>query len=134
MSRLRKRKLVSVERKTGGCSQQKAKAERMERKHNRPLLLQGCRHKMTEEDFRQEVHQEAVVFKEGKIKGRADTTSNEIVRIRHVIIGILPFVKITILKRDANSAESAYSGTLRLTVSPTKAEEKVVEKDLLPDW
>ena len=39
-----------------------------------------------------------------------------------MIIGILPYVKITNLIRDANSAKSMYSGTLRLTVS--RAREK----------
>ena len=47
----------------------------VERKHNRPLPLQGRRHKMTEEDLRQEVHQEATVLQEGNIKARAEITS-----------------------------------------------------------
>ena len=58
------------------------------------ILLQGRRHKMTEKDFRREVHQEEAVFLEGDIKKkRADITLEETVRIRQVIIGTLPYVK-----------------------------------------
>ena len=67
-------------------------------------------------------------FQEEKIKDRARITQKKgIVRIRRVIIG-LPYVKITDQNRDANSAKSTYSGTLRLTVSPV-SRRKVVEKD-----
>ena len=52
----------------------------------------------------------------------------KVARIRRVIIGILPRVKNTKQNRDANSAISAYSGTLRLTVIPVKSRRKVVEK------
>ena len=67
----------------------------LERKHNRPVLLQDRRHKMTEEDLRKEIPLEAVRLQEGDVKRRAEVTSNETVRIRHVIVGILPYVKIT---------------------------------------
>ena len=46
------------------------------------------------------------------------------VRIRPVIIGILPHVKITNLNRDANSANSADSDTLRLTARTTEKPNK----------
>ena len=46
-----------------------------------------------------------------------------------MIIGILPYVKITKLNRDANSATSVFSDVLRLTDSPAKSQRKVVEKD-----
>ena len=94
----------------------------VERKHNRPLLHLGRRHKMTEENFRKESLSETVVFQEGNIKERADITSQETVRIRRVIIGILPYVKITYPNRDANSAKSA----------PTNSRRKDVEKVELP--
>ena len=55
---------------------------------------------------------------------RAEITSKETVRVRHVILGIFPCVNITKQNRDANVAKRAYSGTLRLTVSPEKVEEK----------
>ena len=104
----------------------------VERKRNRPLLRQGRRNQMTEKDLRKEMLPEAVVLQDRNIKKRADFTLKETARIRRVIIGILPYVKITKLNRDANSAISAYSGTLRLTVSPAKSRRKVVENDLLP--
>ena len=99
---------------------------------HRPLLLQGRRHKMTEENLRKESLPEALVLHERDIKDRAEITSMETVRIRRVIVGILLHVNITNKNWDANSSKSAYSSTLRLTVSPTKSRRKVVEKDLLP--
>ena len=102
------------------------------RGHNRPLLLQDRRHKMTEEDLRKEVPPEAVVLEEGKIEKVQKITSKETAQIRRVPIGIFPCVKTTNLNRDAKSAKNAYSGTLRLTVRPTKSPRKVVEKDRLP--
>ena len=43
----------------------------VERKYQRPLLLQDRSHKMTEEDLRKEVPPEAAVHQEGDIKNRA---------------------------------------------------------------
>ena len=43
----------------------------VERRHNRPLLLQGRRHKMTEEDLRKERRPEEAVPLERKVKDRA---------------------------------------------------------------
>ena len=71
---------------------------------------------------------DAVVLQEGDSKNRAAITFKETAQIRHVIIGILPSVKITNLNRDANLAKSEDSCTLRLTVSPAKSQRKVVEK------
>ena len=85
---------------------------------------------MTEENLRKEVRPEALVLQAGIIKKLADITLKETVRIRCVIMGILPY-EITSLNRVADSSKSAYSGTLRLTVSPAKSRRKVVEKDLL---
>ena len=65
------------------------------------------------------------------VKDRARITSKEIVRIRRLTADILPYVKITTLNRDANSAISACSGTRRLTVSPAQSRRKVVGKDRL---
>ena len=58
-------------------------------------------------------------------------TLEETRRIRRVITGILPHVKVTNLIRDANSAKSVFSGTSKLTISPAKSRRKVVEKVLL---
>ena len=70
----------------------------------------------------------------GYPEDRAKTTSVEILRITHVIFGILPNVNITKHNRDANSMTSVYSGTKRLTVSPTRSRRKVVVKVLLLCW
>ena len=76
------------------------------------------------EDFQKEVLLEAAVHQEGNVKNHARIMSKESAQIRRVIIGIFPYVKITKLNRDADSAISACSSTLRLTVSPEKIEEK----------
>ena len=85
------------------------------------LELPDRRHKMTGENLRKEVLPEAANLQEGDNKRRAKITLKETVRLRRVIIGILSYVKITNLNRDANSAKNAYSDTLRLTVSKQKA-------------
>ena len=68
--------------------------------------------KVTEEDLRKEVPLEVSDLQEGNIKNRATITIKKTARIRHVIIGVLPYVKITKLNRDANLAISAYSDTV----------------------
>ena len=65
------------------------------------------------------------VFLEGKVRKRAKMTSKELVRIRHVNVGILPCVKITNLNRDANSATNVCSDT-EADGSPVKSRSKVV--------
>ena len=60
---------------------------------------------MTEKDHRKEMPPEAAVLQEGYIKKRADITSKQTVRIRRVIIGILPYVKTTNSNRDAKIGE-----------------------------
>ena len=60
------------------------------------------------------------VLLEGKAKKRAKVTSKEIARIRRVIIGILPYVEITNLNRDANRARNVDSDMLRLTGKKSK--------------
>ena len=69
-----------------------------------------------------------VVHPERNVKNCARITSKEIVRSRRVIVGILPYVKVTKLNRDANSAISACSDMLRLTGNPAKIRRKVVER------
>ena len=89
----------------------------VDNKHNRPLLLQRRRHRLTEEDLREALVPGEKVLLEGKVRKRAKKSSKEIVRIRRVIVDILPCVKITNLNRDANSATSVYSDIPRLTGS-----------------
>ena len=74
---------------------------------------------------------EAVVLLERDIKDCAETVSVEVARIRHVMIGILPYGRIASQKRDAYSAKFACSGTKSLTVSLTKSRKRMVEKVLL---
>ena len=64
----------------------------------------------------------------------AKTTSVESARIRHVVLGILPYVNITKHNRDANSVKHASFGTKRSTISPTRSRRKVVVKVLLLSW
>ena len=52
----------------------------------------------------------------------------ELVRIRRVIIGMLPYVKMTNLNRDTNSATNISSDTLTLTDGPIKSRREVVAK------
>ena len=61
-----------------------------------------------------------------------EVTSKEIARIRRVIIGILPYVKITSLNRDANRATIVDSDILRLSGSPKKKSKKSGGKGQLP--
>ena len=92
--------------------------------HNQPRLLQKRRQKTTEEDLRKQTSQGEAVHPERESKDRARITLQGMVQIRHVTVGILAYVKITHLNRDAKSATSASSCTKRLTDSPVKAEEK----------
>ena len=93
--------------------------------HIRPLMLQKRRHRLTEESHRKFLVPGEKVPLEGKVRKRAKVTSKEIARIRCVIIGILPYVKLTHLNRDANSATLAFSDTLKMMDSSIK---KVKEK------
>ena len=63
---------------------------------------------------------EAVVRLERDIKKRAEITLKETVRILSVMIGMLPYVKITYLNRDANSEKSSFSGTFEIDNQPSK--------------
>ena len=69
---------------------------------------------------------------ERKVEGRAQITLKGVVRIRRVIIGNLPFAKITNLNRDANSATSVSSDMLRLTGSPVNSRRKMKDNYQLP--
>ena len=86
-------------------------------------------HRLTEENPRKVLVSEERVFLEGKIRKRAKMTSKELVRIRRAIVGTFPYVKITYLNRDANSATSVCSDTLRMMDSPVKSRRKVEQKD-----
>ena len=86
---------------------------------------------MTEEVLRMGNLPKTVVHLERVSENRADIALKVTARIRHVIIGKLPHVKITNLIRHANSAKSTFSTTMRFTISPARSRRRVVEKDLL---
>ena len=104
----------------------------MEKKYNRALLLQLRSHRLTEENPRKVLVPEEKALLEEKAECRAKITSNESVRIRRVIIGILPYDKITSLRQDAQMAMIATSDMLRWRKSPAIKKRKVVRKDQLP--
>ena len=82
---------------------------------------------MTEKVPRKESLPEAVVL--CKKKKRADITSEETVRIRHLIFDILLYAKLATLNRDANSAKKCkFKAQKRLPVSLKRNRRKVVEK------
>ena len=103
-----------------------------DKKHNRPLLFQKRRHRLTEQNFQKVLAPGDEVLLEGKARKRANNSSKESAQIRRVIIGILPYVKITSLNRDANTATNVGLDTLRLMGGPVKSQRKAVEKDHLP--
>ena len=65
-----------------------------------------------------------MVLQEGHIKERAEITSKEAVRIRCVIIGILPYAKITYLNRDANSSKKCVFRHTEVGSQPDKKPNK----------
>ena len=67
-------------------------------------------------------------------KGAKFRVDTDIVIIRHVAIGILPYVNTTSLRLDANLATSAFFDVLRQMRSPAKSQRKVVRKDQLLYW
>ena len=82
---------------------------RVEKQHTRLLMVQNRRLQTTGQVFREEIS-----------KTVQKTTTVDIVRIRHVIFGILPGVNTTKHNRDAHSVKSASLCTERLTVSLTR--------------
>ena len=66
--------------------------------------------------------------RETTVKFHADSNS---VKIRHVIVGTLPCVKITSLRQDAYMATNAVSDMLRRRKSPARRQRKVVRMDQL---
>ena len=131
-------RLLSVGKETDSVQEETLAASATgvigDNEHNRHLVLQRRRHRLTEESPRKALAPGENVLLEGKVRQLAKITSKEFLRIRHVILGILPYVKITNLKRDANLATNVCSDTLRLNGSPIKSRRKVVEKDQWPYW
>ena len=119
---------VSVERKMGECCQWKATGQcargdscSVGHGTNRGQRAQSCSlapKAQTQTDGRKPSkgsgHRGKKPILEEKAGKRVKKSSKESVRLRRVIIGILPYVKITSLYRDANSATTVFSDTLRL--------------------
>ena len=87
------------------------------KEYNRALLLQMRSHKLTEENPRNVLVPVEKALLEEKAESRAKISSNESVRTRRVIIGTLPYVEITSLRRDAY-----------MTISNCEAEENPSKK------
>ena len=103
----------------------------LEKQHNRLFLPKTANSRRREKFFEKGIFSEAAVLLERNLEEREKTTSVEIVRIRHVILGILPNVNVTKHNRDVNSVISASSCTKRLAVIPTRNQRKQVIKVLL---
>ena len=97
---------------------------------DRPLPHQIRRPRLRNGETNPQQHQatKRIALQTQGAKFRADT---ENVTIRHVAIGILPYVKTTSLRLDANMTTSALFDMLRLRRSPAKSQGKVVRKDQL---
>ena len=88
-------------------------------------------HRLTEENPRKVLVPEEKALPEEKAEGRAKKSSNDSVRTLCVIIGTLPYVKITSLRLDAYMAMIAVSDIWRRSKSPARSQSKVVRKDQL---
>ena len=95
-------------------------------KDNRPLLYQKRRYRLTEINHSMVQASEEQVFLEKEAEMRADISSRESARTRHVVIGTLMCVSISSLNQDANMAKNVDSNTLRLMGSPVQSRRKVV--------
>ena len=103
----------------------------VEKEFNRALLLQMRSHKLTEENPRKVLVPVEKALLEEKAESRAKKSSNESVRTHRVIIGTLPYVKITSLRQDAYVAMVAVSDILSWRKSPARSQSKVVRKEQL---
>ena len=129
-----KGKTVSVERKVGECYQWKANGQ-CSRRDSCSFSHGYCRGQQAQSSSPAPKTQTQIdgrtpstrspqgrgVLLEREPGKRAKNSSEENVRNCHVIVGILPYVKITKHNRDANSVKNAYSGTKRLMGSPGKS-------------
>ena len=97
---------------------------------DRPFPHQIRRPRLTKGETKPQQHQatKRIALQTKGAKFHADT---ENVKIRHVAIGMLPYVKTTSLRLDANMTTSAIVDMLRLRRSPAKSQGKVVRKDQL---
>ena len=104
----------------------------MERKHNRPLVLQDRRQKMAEEDLRKEVHPEAVLLRKIKnacrhyLEGNCTNPSSD---YWHPLV-----CQNYISESGRKCGEQCLFRHTEVDSHPQqKCQRKVLEKDLLPD-
>ena len=76
----------------------------------------------------QKFKQQRRALLEQEVDFRAEISSEESVRIRHVILGTLPCLLVTSLNQDAHVVMNADSDPLRLMGSPAESRRKVVWK------
>ena len=103
----------------------------MHNEHNRPLLLRRRRHRLTEESLRKALALGEKSLWQERPESVHQVTTKELARIRRVILGILPYVKVTSLNRDANLATTVCSDT-EADGQPIKKSKKSGGKDQLP--
>ena len=85
-------------------------------------------HRLTEENTRKVLVPEDKALLEEKAECRAIFSSNESVRTRRVIIGTLPYVKITSVRQDAYMAMIAVSYIFEAEEKPSKKSKKGAAK------
>ena len=104
------------------CLQFPARRHQAWKEH--PIVLSCSKTADTEEDFRKEVHQEAVVLQEANTKERAEITSTETARIRRVILGNLPAVKNYISESGCRIGENCAFRHNEVDSQPSKKQKK----------
>ena len=95
-----------------------------DKKNKRSLPHQKPWHRLTKSYPPRVQATEKRILLELEADFRAEISSKESARTRHVIIGTLPSVLITCMKHDAHMAKSADSDMLRLMGSPAKKSKK----------
>ena len=102
-------------------------------KHSRPFLLERRRHRLTGENPRKRFLAPGEnVLLEGNVRMRARISSKELLRIRHVIDGILPRVKKTNMYRDATSATNVCSDLYNWVASGIKSRRPILQGHMAP--
>ena len=112
------------------CSSSHAQASERDaardKKNRRPLPHLKRRHRLTKSYPQKVQATEARPLVDQEAEIRAEISSKESARTRHVIIGTLPCVLITSMKQDAHMEQSADFDMLRGRRSPAKSRRKVV--------
>ena len=106
------------------------RCDQRQKKDSRPLLRQMRRHSLTERNHQKVQALEEKVLLEKEAELRAEASLGESVRIRRVIVGTLPCVKITSLNPDARMVKNVNSDMLRLMGSPVKSRKKWCERSV----